>query len=227
MLRRALPFLLLALLTSVPAVAQVPTLQLGAAGGISIVPPGPITADGSKVSLTFVVSETGGKLSNGVRFKGSAANVGRFDSDCAQVGPGTYSCGYTAPDGGTHAGDLKIKIRLASGGELEAAFPLNIVDESKGRVTMNATPDRVILTQDPTSTLMFNVVDKGGRPVEGIDLAASANVGDVQAVTSLTGGNYSAIYVPPTTPFPQVAVVSVWDKNHPGRTFGFFTIQGR
>lgn len=224
MLRRALPFLLLALLAAAPASSQVPTLQLGAAGGISIVPPGPIRSDGSKVSLTFVVSETGGKLSNGVRFKGSASSVGRFDADCSQVGPGTYNCGYTAPEGGSHTANIKIKARLASGSELEAAFPLTIVDKSKGRVTMNATPDRVILTQDPTSTLMFNVVDKAGRPLEGIELAATANVGEVQAVTPLTGGNYSAIYVPPTTPFPQVAIVSVWDKNRPGRTFGFFTI---
>ena len=224
MLRRALPILLLALLLAAPASSQVPTLQLGAAGGISILPPGPISSDGSKVMLTLVVSETGGKLSNGVRFKGSGASVGRFDSDCSQVGPGTYNCGYTTPEGGSYEANLKVAARLANGTALEAAFPLTILDSSKGRVTMNATPDRVILTQDPTSTLMFNVVDKAGRPLEGIELAATANVGDVQAVTPLTGGNYSAIYVPPTTPFPQVAIVSVWDKNRPGRTFGFFTI---
>lgn len=224
MFRRALPFVLLALLLAAPASSQVPTLQLGAAGGISILPPGPITSDGSRVTLTLVVSETGGKLSNGVRFKGSSASAGRFDSECSQVGPGIYSCGYTTPEGGTREASLKVRARLQSGSELEAVFPLSLVSDSKGRVTMNATPDRVILTQDPTSTLMFNVADKSGNAIEGVELVASANVGDVQAVTPLTGGNYSAIYVPPTTPFPQVAIVSVWDKNNPSRTFGFFTI---
>ncbi len=225
MLRRVLPIVLLVLLLAAPASSQVPTLQLGAAGGISILPPGPITANGSRVTLTLMVSETGGKLSNGVRFKGSSASAGRFDSECSQVGPGTYSCGYTTPEGGAaREATLKVKARLSAGEELEAAFPLALVSEAKGRVTMNATPDRVILTQDPTSTLLFNITDKGGNAIEGVDLAASANVGDVQAITPLTGGNYSAIYVPPATPFPQVAIVSVWDRANPGRTYGFFTI---
>ena len=35
---------------------------------------------------------------------------------------------------------------------------------------------------------------------------------------------YTATYTPPSTPFPQVAIVSVWDATDPDKTFGFFTI---
>jgi hypothetical protein len=223
MIRRFLLLLALLLTVAAPASGQVPTLQLGAAGGIALVPPGTITSNGARVSLTIVVSDTGGKLANGVRFKGSGVNVGRLDSECSQVGPGTYDCAYTAPEDGTHTADLKIRARLESGTNLEATFPLTIEPDVRGRVAMNATPDRVILGQDPTSTLMFSVLDKAGNPVEGAELVASANVGEVQALTPLTGGNYSAVYVPPSTPFPQVAIISVWDKSRPS-TSGFFTI---
>lgn len=223
MIRRFLLPLALLLLMAAPASGQVPTLQLGAAGGISLVPPGAIKSDGARVSLTIVVSDTGGALANGVRFKGSGATVGRLDSDCQQVGPGLYSCAYTPPEGGSHAADVKIKARLESGTNLEATFPLTITSATRGRVTLNATPDRVVLGQDPTSTLMFTVVDKAGNPIEGADLVASSNVGEVQALTPLTGGNYSAVFVPPSTPFPQVAIISVWDKSR-SSTHGFFTI---
>lgn len=223
MIRRFLLPLALLLLTAAPATGQVPTLQLGAAGSVSLVPPGAIKSDGARVSLTLVVADTGGKLANGVRFKGSSASVGRFDSECSQVGPGTYNCAYTAPEGGAHNAELKIKARLESGTNLESVFPLTISSAARGRISLNATPDRIVLGQDPTSTLMFTVADKAGNPVEGLELNASANVGEVQALTPLTGGTYSAVYVPPTTPFPQVAVISVWDKNRPG-TNGFFTV---
>ncbi len=223
MIRRFLLPLALLMLLAAPASGQVPTLQLGAAGGISLVPPGAIKSDGSRVSLTVVVSDTGGALANGVRFKGSGASIGRLDSDCQQVGPGLYNCAYTTPEGGSHAAEVKIKARLESGTNLEATFPLTVTSAARGRVTMNATPDRVVLGQDPTSTLMFTVVDKAGNPIEGAELVASSNVGEVQALTPLTGGNYSAVYVPPSTPFPQVAIISVWDKKRTG-THGFFTI---
>jgi len=223
MIRRFLLPLALLCLLAVPATAQVPTLQLGAAGSINLVPPGTINSDGARISLTLVVSDTGGKLANGVRFKGSGTSVGRFDSDCKQVGPGVYNCAYTAPEGGEHNGELKVRARLESGTDLEAAFPLVITSNSRGRVSLNATPDRIILGQDPTSTLMFTVVDKAGNPIDSAELMASSNVGEIQALTPLTGGNYSAVYVPPTTPFPQVAIISVWDKNRPS-THGFFTI---
>ena len=223
MLRRSLFPLAALLLIAATAQAQVPTLQLGAAGGISLVPPGPITADGNRVSLTLVVSDAGGVLANGVRFKGTATSAGRIDSDCRQVGPGLYDCAYTTPEGGAQMADLRVRAKLESGTELEASFPLEIVSEKKGRLSMNATPDRIVLGNDPTSSLMFTLVDKSGQPIEGANLVARSNVGEVQALTPLTGGNYSAVYVPPTAPFPQVAIVSVWDQDNPN-TSGFFTI---
>ena len=224
MIRRTLLLSAVLLLLVPGASAQVPTLQLGAAGAIGLLPPGPITADGSRVTLTLVVNDNGGKLANGVRFKGSGSSVGRFEPECSQVGPGLYNCAYSAPEGASQVGKLEIKARLESGTNLEATFPLTVVAAQRGRIALNATPDRLLLGQDPTSTLTISVLDKGGLALEGVELVASANVGEVQALTPLTGGNYSAVYVPPSTPFPQVAIVSVWDAKDPNGASAFFTI---
>jgi hypothetical protein len=227
MLRRTLALLAFALLVlpGLPAGAQnIPTLTLGSAATINLIPPGDITADGKRISLTVLVTDENGALANGARFRGSASSVGRLDQDCPQVGPGLYNCGYVTPDRAVPSAELKFKARLANGNNLEATFPVKIVAESRARITFSATPAEIILTQDPSSALVFNVVDEGGSPLQGLDLRAASNVGQVQTLTEAAPGTWSAVFVPPTTPFPQVAIISIWDAQNPGKVFGFFRV---
>jgi hypothetical protein len=215
----------LLLLPVVPAGAQqVPTLMLGSAATIHLIPPGEVGADGKKISLTVLVTDETGGLANGVRFRGTAASAGRIDQDCPQVGPGLYNCGYITPTRASTGEELRFRARLASGSEIQASFPINVVAKARARITFNATPAEIVLTVDPSSAITFNVTDEAGNVMEGLDLRATANVGQVQAVTAKGGGTYTALYVPPATPFPQVALISVWDANRPGNVFGFFRI---
>jgi len=227
MLRRTLAllaFILLALPALQAGAQNIPTLTLGSAATINLVPPGPITADGKRISLMVLVTDEAGGLANGVRFRGSTSSAGRLDQDCPQVGQGLYNCGYVTPDRAVASANLNFKARLPSGANLEATFPVAIVAESRARLTFSATPAEIILTQDPSSSILFNVVDEGGNPMTGLDLRATANVGQVQALSDAGNGSWSAVYVPPTTPFPQVALISVWDATSPGNVFGFFRI---
>ncbi len=227
MLRRSLALVAFALLLLpvLPAGAQqVPTLTLGSAASIHLIPPGEIGADGKKISLTVLVTDESGGLANGVRFRGTGASAGRIDQDCPQVGPGLYSCGYVTPDRAVTGAEFRFRARLESGNEISASFPVDVVPRSRARIAFNANPPEIVLTKDPSSSISFTVTDEAGNAIEGLDLRATANVGQVQTITANGGGSYSALYVPPTTPFPQVALISVWDAGRPGNIFGFFRV---
>jgi hypothetical protein len=212
------------LAVSAPAGAQVPTLTLGSAGSVTLIPPGEITTDGKRISLLIMATDESGSPATGVRFSGSSTSRGRLDSDCRQVGPGLYDCAYTTPQGAGGAVQLRLQARLPSGNTLNATYPLTLVQRARARVTFTAQPAQILLTEDPRAALTLTVVDASGQAMDGIALRATANVGTVDQVAALSGGRYSAVYTPPPTPFPQIAIISIWDATDPDRTFGFFTI---
>ncbi len=208
-----------------PATAQVPTLTLGTNATVNLIPPGPVTADGKRISLTVLVTDETGSLSDGAKFRGSGASAGRLDTECGQVGRGLYNCSYTTPDKVSKGKvSLRLRARLASGSTVEASFPITVVPETRARLTFSSSPDRLILSQDLSSQLSLTVVDQAGNPMDGLNIKASANVGEIQGLESTGSGTYKATYVAPTTPFPQVAILSVWDGSNPDQVFGFFRI---
>lgn len=226
-MRLALPIVAL-LCISLPVLAAdaVPTLTLGASAAVHVVPPGKITADGKRISLTLVVSDERGALADNVSFKGTGVTQGRLDaSECKQVGRGTYTCPFTTPeDAGLGTADLKIKARLTTGSMVDTSYPLTILPEAKGKLQIAATPERIVLSQDVSAALSVTIQSPSGRPLEGIRIGASSNVGSVAGVISLGGGKYQATFTPPATQFPQVAIVSFWDQDEPERIFGFVRI---
>ena len=228
MLRRSICLLALVLLTlsAAPAFAQaVPTLTLGAAASVDLVPPGEILADGKRISLNLIVADQDGHLANGVKFRGSSVSAGRLDGECGQVGPGLYSCSYTTPDGpGKGSAELRVKAKLESGTSLTASYQLQLSGSSRARVTFNAAPEQVVLGRDAASSLTFTLTDARGAAVTGLNLKAQSNAGSVGDVKDVGGGNYTATFTPPTTPFPLIAVVSVWAQEDPERINGFFRV---
>lgn len=227
MLRRSLLLLALALL-ALPSMAHaqaVPTLTLGASAAVSLVPPGEILADGKRISLNLVVTDENGRLANGVRFRGSGISAGRLDGECSQVGPGLYTCAYTTPEGaGNGTAELKLRAKLESGTSLTASYSLSLTGKARARVAFNAAPDKLILGKDASSALTFTLTDPRGTPVTGLTLKGSTTAGELGAISDAGGGNYSAVLTPPTTPFPQVAVISVWAAEDPERIAGFFRV---
>ncbi len=228
MIRRSIPLLMLVLLTlsAAPAFAQaVPTLTLGASASVSLIPPGEIQADGKRISLNLLVADENGRLANGVKFRGSGVSAGRLDGECSQVGPGLYACAYTTPEGtGDGSAELKVKAKLESGTSLTASYQLALTGSTRAGVAFNAEPAKLVLGRDVASALTFTLTDSRGTPVPGLTLKAHSNAGTVSDIKNAGGGNYSATFTAPTTPFPQVAVISVWALEDPEGINGFFRV---
>lgn len=207
------------------AAQGVPTLTLDGAATVHLLPPGQISSNGEKITLTLIVTDESGALAHGVKFRGSGATMGRLDTDCPQVGPGMYNCYYSTPQRKGRAGaELRVRARLTSGSTVESSFPLDVAVRPKASIEFAATPDRMILTQDPSSSLVFTITEKDGTPITGLTLKANSNVGEIQALAAAGAGRYTAVFVPPQAPFPQVATISIWDADDPDRNFGFFAL---
>ncbi len=203
----------------------VPTLTLGGSSSVHLVPPGPITATGEKVMLTLLVTDESGELAHGVKFRGSGASAGRLDTDCPQVGPGMYNCYYSTPQRRPRGPvELRIRGRLSSGSTVESSIALDLKIQTKPTIEFSAAPEKIVLSQDPSSSLMFSIRDKDGSAVTGLTLKANANVGEIQALSPAGDGRYTAVYIPPAVTFPQVATISLWDADNPDHAFGFFSI---
>ena len=218
--------LILSLAGTAPSAAQgVHTLTLGASSSVYLVPPGVIAANGDKVMLTLLITDETGEMAHGVKFRGSGVSAGRLDTDCPQVGPGMYNCYYSTPQRKPRAGaELRVRGRLSSGSTVEASFALELQVQTQPTIAFSAVPDKIILSEDPSSSLMFTLRDKDGSAITGLTLKASANVGEIQALSPAGDGRYSAVYVPPAVTFPQIAIISIWDADNPDHAFGFFSI---
>ena len=53
------------------AAQGVPTLTLDGTAAVHLLPPGQISANGEKITLTLIVTEETGSLAHGVKFRGS------------------------------------------------------------------------------------------------------------------------------------------------------------
>ena len=203
----------------------VPTITLGGSANVHLLPPGQIKANGDKIMLTFMITDESGALAHGVKFRGSGASAGRLDTDCPQVGAGMYNCYYSTPQRKPRgAADIRIRGRLSSGSTVEASFPLDLRAQTTPTIQFNATPAKMILSEDPSSSLLFEIKDKDGSPITGLTLKANVNVGEIQALSPAGDGRYTAVYIPPSVTFPQVATISIWDADNPDHAFGFFSI---
>ncbi len=211
--------------TSTSAAQGVPTLTIGGSANVHMLPPGPISANGEKVMLTFMITDESGALAHGVKFRGSGASAGRLDTDCPQVGAGMYNCYYSTPQRKPRGGgELRIRGRMSSGSTVEASFPLDLQVQTKPTIQFNATPAKIVLSEDPSSSLLFEIKDKDGSSITGLTLKANVNVGEIQALSPAGDGRYTAVYIPPAVTFPQVATISIWDADNPDHAFGFFSI---
>lgn len=87
---------------------------------------------------------------------------------------------------------------------------------------MEVAEPRFVLGRTESSAVHFYVEEAEGEDER--PLRVSVNVGRFEAVTREGPGHYRAVYVPPTTRFPQVALVAVWRETGPEAPIDFFRI---
>jgi len=215
----------LALFVSSSATAREAVFLDVRGGSVDLVPPGPIVADGSIVSLLVVVTDENGRLAEGADFEGSVATISYFDPDCDELAPGLYACEYGTPNWmPERGGELKLQATLRTGATVRETHRLEYVRGSAGEIEGRADPEILLLGRDGQSFVEFEVRDEFGNPVDGLDLAVHCNVGEVLDVSSIGQGIYETTFYPPESEEPQVALLSVWDTSNPDNASGFLSI---
>jgi len=204
--------------------AQGATISLGRPIEVDLVPPGVITANGLPQTLTFVVTDEYGALAAEARFRGTSVDAGRL-TEWTQLSPGVFTCIYTPPENSqVRAVKLRVKVKVDTK-SAEKDFQLTLQPSGDARIAFEANPAELVLARDPSSALTFTVTGSDGGPLDGLDLAVSASVGTVQDVQGIGGGRYRALYLPPAGRIaPEVALLSVVDRDHPERAVGFFAL---
>lgn len=93
------------------------------------------------------------------------------------------------------------------------AFALNAPGAANaGSITVEQEP--IVLGQTGSVTATIRIDEPPGSG-EDRPLRLSANVGSFGEITKDSLGLYRAVYVPPTTKFPQVAYIAVWRETGP------------
>jgi len=78
-----------------------------------------------------------------------------------------------------------------------------------GKVEVRAKPEKLLAGEGQQAFLHMRVNDSTEKPVSGLPLEITTNVGRVKNFSDLGDGNYEAVFLPPGDPYPQVAIIMV------------------
>lgn len=87
---------------------------------------------------------------------------------------------------------------------------------------LSVDPPVIVLGRTESAQVTIEAEEAPGS--EELPLRLSVNVGTVGAVTRVGRGRYQAVYVPPATRFPQVALFGVWRETGPEAPIAFLRI---
>ena len=206
----------------------VPIREAAAQGGrpvlVELVPPGPITTDGSMQALTFVVTDTTGQLAQDARFKGSSVDFGKL-SDWTRNAPGVWTCVYTAPDN-SQMSQVRLSLKVQVDKEVvRKELILDMEAPPLKTLTLEADPPVLVRQQDRSVSLEILAKAADGGPMDGLDLVFETNVGSVDRVATDGSGIYRARYLAPEgKPRPDMAMLSVTAGGQPESAAAFVAI---
>ena len=192
---------------------------------VTLVPPGIITADGSRQTLLFVVTDETGGLAMEASWRGSRADLGSL-GNWMQVGPGVWTATYTVPAiSESYQVLLDVQVKVGKY-KAQKQFPVLVQPPIRPRFSMSATPERLIVGQDEMAVLTFTAVGPTGEPLDGLSLRIGASIGSVGDVQPLGGGAYRAEYRPPADQKgPALVILSLLDEESPETSTMFLPLQ--
>ncbi len=222
---------LIAALTASPLLA--PSLWEGTAwaqdvfatGGVrDFLPTGEIIGDGmTPVTVHFVaLAQTGAGLA-GLKPK-ITATEGSI-SAITDLGGGLYSMSFLPPKAEAQkVVTLKFRGIAADKSKVDVDSNVLVFPPMARRITALANPATVTLGQDAEATISIALEGPAQQSVKGADLVVATTAGEVQNITDMGGGRFTARFVPPKVNWPQLAVITIADRRDPGRIFGSVTI---
>jgi hypothetical protein len=210
------------------ALAALPLLASAQVGGrpvlVELIPPGPITTDGSDQVLTFVVTDTTGKLAEEAKFRGSTVDFGKL-TDWVRTAPGVFSCTFTAPDN-SQMSQVRLSLKVQVEKEVvRKELILDMEPPPLKTLTLVADPPVLVRQQDRSVNLEIVARATDGGPTDGLDLVFETNVGSVDRVATDGNGIYRARYLAPEgKPRPDMALLSVTAADQPESIAAFTAI---
>jgi adhesin/invasin len=214
---------LLVLSAAVPSAAHAQDAVF-AADLVELLPGAPVIGDGATPTTLYVLAlgQDGSPL---VGLSGKATPTDGTAGKLEEVGPGIYSFTWTPPKV-TEATTTAINFRgkTASKGNISTRFDVSVVPPLASAMRVVSNPAQITLGQDASATLTLNLSGGAKQPLDGTDLVVRSSAGTVSNITHLGGGQFSALYTPPSKPYPHVAVLTFADKRSPGTIYGTFAL---
>jgi len=193
-------------------------------GLLELVPADQIVGDGkTPVKFSLLALEADGTPIEGLNAK--IVPTGGTTTVLHENGGGVYEFSFTPP-----AVDAARTIELAIKGKkrdktpIARVYGLNVLPPASHQLTVAANPPQLVLGQDASSTINIQLVGGDLSDVSDVALVLSPTAGEIANLTYLGNGRYSALFTPPKVNYPQVAIITVADRQDPGRSYGYLAI---
>ena len=193
-------------------------------GLLELIPADQVVGDGqTPVKFSLLALETDGSPILGLTAKivptGGTATVLR------EIGGGIYEFGFTPPAvDAARTVELAIKGKKRDKTPIARVYGLNVLAPASHQLSLSANPPQLVLGQDASSTINIQLSGGDLSDVSDVALVLAPTAGEIANLTYLGNGRYSALYTPPAVNYPQVAIITVADRQDPGRSYGYLSI---
>jgi hypothetical protein len=194
------------------------------AGLVELIPAGEVVGDGkTAVKFSLIALQADGSAMTALKVKVTA--TGGEATALREVGGGVYDFTYTPPEvNAPRQIELSIKGKSSSGVTVGKVYGVTVTPPPSHRLTVTANPPEIILGQDASSTINIQLATAPGEDLSSVALDVTATAGTIANLTPLGGGRYSALYTPPKVNYPHIALLTVADRQDPGRSYGYVSL---
>ncbi|MFH1467045.1 MAG: hypothetical protein ABIO70_21865 [Pseudomonadota bacterium] len=195
-----------------------------AAGLVELIPAGEVVGDGkTAVKFSLIALQADGTPMAALKAK--VVPTGGSVTPLREIGGGVYDFSFTPPEvNAPRQIELAIKGKSAAGVAVGKVYGVTVTPPPSHRITVTANPPEIILGQDASSTVNIQIAAAPGEDLSGVALEVGATAGTIANLTPLGGGRYSALYTPPKVNYPHIAMITVADRQDPGRSYGYISM---
>ena len=139
-----------------------------------------------------------------------------------ELGGGVYEFSFTPPEvDAARTVELAIKGKKRDKTPIARVYGLNVLAPASHQLTVSANPPQIVLGQDTSSTVNIQLTGGDLGDVSDVALVLAPTSGEIANLTYLGNGRYSALFTPPKVNYPQVAIITVADRQDPSRSYGY------
>ncbi len=187
---------------------------------IDLLQPTGIVADGATPVDLYILALTpdGGPIAG---LKGKPTASAGATTDIVDIGGGLYKFSFTPAKSDTkQVITLQFKSKLPTKEPVARTWTVNVAPPTSYQLAVALNPSTITLGMDKTANMALTLSGGDRDALASADLRAFVSSGRVQNVTSLGGGQFSALYTPPSVVYPHLLLVTTADQRNPAQTYG-------